>query len=92
MTSEQVMENLRHYVEESEHKTVAIFTPDGRSSGGVMVAVHVLEDAMKEITRLQLTPEEREAIAWFSRFGHPQNGPMINKRAATLRGLVKKTK
>lgn len=48
-----VLDNLRHYVEEREHKTVGIFLPDGRSSCGVMVPVILLEDAISEIMRLK---------------------------------------
>jgi hypothetical protein len=38
-----------------------------------------------------LTDEEREAVAWFSRFARPQNGPVIGRHAATLRGLLERT-
>ena len=37
-----------------------------------------------------LTAEEREAVEWFSHFGRPQNGPVIGKHAATLRGLLER--
>ena len=37
-----------------------------------------------------LTDEEREAVEWFSHFGRPQNGPVIGKHAATLRGLLER--
>ena len=37
-----------------------------------------------------LTVAEREAVEWFSHFGRPQNGPVIGKHAATLRGLLER--
>ena len=37
-----------------------------------------------------LTDAEREAVEWFSHFGRPQNGPVIGKHAATLRGLLER--
>lgn len=43
-----------------------------------------------EIRRLRLTDSEREAVEWFSHFGRPQNGPVIGKHAATLRGLLER--
>ena len=52
----------------------------------------LLEEAIAEIERLRLTHEEREAVEWFSHFGLPQNGPVIGKHAATLRGLLERTK
>ena len=54
MMSDPILENLRHFAEDSEHKTVAVCTSDGRSSCGVFVAVHVLEAAIAEISRLRL--------------------------------------
>lgn len=38
-----------------------------------------------------LTDAERDAVAWFSRFGRPQNGPVIGKHAAALLGLLERT-
>jgi hypothetical protein len=37
-----------------------------------------------------LTDAEREAVAWFSRFGRPQNGPVIGRHAAALGGLLER--
>jgi hypothetical protein len=37
-----------------------------------------------------LTDAEREAVEWFSHFGRPQNGPVIGKHAAALRGLLER--
>lgn len=48
----------------------------------------LLIDCRDEIARLRLTDAEREAVDWFSHFGRPQNGPVIGKHAATLRGLL----
>ena len=45
-----------------------------------------------EINRQRLTDEERGAVEWFSHFGRPQNGPVIGKHAATLRGLLGRLK
>ena len=41
---------------------------------------------------LTLTDAEREAVEWFSHFGRPQNGPVIGKHAAALRGLLERLK
>jgi hypothetical protein len=38
-----------------------------------------------------LTDEEREAVEWFSNFARPQNGPVIGRHAAALRGLLERT-
>lgn len=51
-----------------------------------------LVDVALQRDRLRLTPEERAAVTWFSRFGRPQNGPVIGKHAAALRGLLERMK
>jgi hypothetical protein len=38
-----------------------------------------------------LTDAEREAVEWFSNFARPQNGPVIGRHAAALRGLLERT-
>jgi hypothetical protein len=38
-----------------------------------------------------LTPEEREAVRFFSQIDGPHNVPVANKRAATLRSLLART-
>ncbi len=43
-----------------------------------------------EQDRCTLTDAEREAVEWFSHFGRPQNGPVIGKHAAALRGLLER--
>jgi len=51
----------------------------------------LLTEAEERLARLRLTDEEREAVAWFSRFARPQNGPVIGRHAAALRGLLERT-
>ena len=43
-------------------------------------------NATAEIERLRLTDEERAALHWFAHYGLPE------RRAATLRGLLERTK
>lgn len=50
---------LRHYLNEVEHKTIAMYTEDGKSSCGVFVPVHVLEAALEEIERRWIPVTER---------------------------------
>ena len=45
-----------------------------------------------EIDRLRLTDAEREAVRFFSQIDGPHNVPVANKRAATLRGLLERTR
>lgn len=37
-----------------------------------------------------LTDAERRALAFYSRFDTPQNGPVVGGHAATLRGLLER--
>lgn len=50
----------------------------------------LLDAAADEITRLRLTREELEAVRFFSLIDGPGNVPVANRRAATLRGLLKR--
>lgn len=57
-----VLRDLMSFARESEHKTVAVCTQDGRSSCAVTMPVHLLEDAISEIERLRITDEEQAAL------------------------------
>jgi hypothetical protein len=59
---------------------------DGEQSDAIIAA------QAAEIRRLTLTDAEREAVEWFSNFARPQNGPVIGRHAAALRGLLERTK
>lgn len=59
MNKKSILEDLRNYVEEREHKTVGIILPDGRKSCGVMIPVILLEDAISEIMSLKKELENK---------------------------------
>jgi glyoxylase-like metal-dependent hydrolase (beta-lactamase superfamily II) len=46
----------------------------------------LLDDAAEEIERLRLTDAELAALLWFAHYGLPEH------RAATLRGLLERTR
>lgn len=76
--------------------------------GSVTPLFHLLKDAEGYIAKLTdsrdkakiiplylsptLTDAERKAVAFYSRFDTPQNGPVVGGHAATLRGLLERLK
>jgi hypothetical protein len=69
---------------------IETYRPDDREIALLAAEVRRLQ-AVINSEEPTLTDAEREAVEWFSHFARPQNGPVIGRHAAALRGLLERT-
>jgi hypothetical protein len=82
----QILEQLGPEADRLGIKVVDVYGHSGPVSEFLPKIIRYIEAREAEIDRLRLTDEERAALHWFAHYGLPEH------RAATLRGLLERTK